>query len=245
MIASLGMYDRPETEAANDAFWTGIKNHLGYGPERLNRTSGDMEVWQSPQLVFSQTCGMPYRLGLHETVQLVGTPDYGINGTKPGYYFSAFVVRREDGDDVAAYKDRTLAYNEPASQSGWAAPQNYAQGLGFQFEKLFCSGGHVASAKALLDGRADIAALDAVTWRMICDYDDWGGKLKVIKTTIPTPGLPFITASGRDADGIFDAVECAIDGLGSGPRETLGLIGLVRIDPKIYLDVPTPAPPNH
>ena len=244
MIASLGMYDRPETAAANDAFWAGINSHLGYGPERLDRTSAFMDIWQSPDLVFSQTCGMPYRLGLHETVQLVGTPDYGIKGTEAGYYFSALVVRRDDSDDVTDYKDRTLAYNGPTSQSGWAAPQNHAKGLGFQFEKLFCSGGHAASAAAVADGRADIAALDAVTWRMACEYEDFGAKLKVIETTIPTPGLPYITASGRDADAIFDAVEYTIDGLDSNHRHTLGINGIVRIIPKIYLDVPSPAPPN-
>ena len=44
MIALLGMYDRPETSGANDAFWSLIRSNLGYGPERLTR---GVDVWQA------------------------------------------------------------------------------------------------------------------------------------------------------------------------------------------------------
>ncbi|MGR3291710.1 MAG: phosphate/phosphite/phosphonate ABC transporter substrate-binding protein, partial [Paracoccaceae bacterium] len=69
MIASLGMYDRPETAASNDALWAGIRKNLGYGPQHLDRTTTPMQVWQSPDLLFSQTCGMPYRSILRDSVQ--------------------------------------------------------------------------------------------------------------------------------------------------------------------------------
>ena len=243
MIASLRMYDRPETAAANDAFWAGIRGHLGYGPARLDRTSAPMDIWQSPDLLFSQTCGLPFRLGLHGKVQLVGTPDYAIKGARPGYCFSALVVRRDDGDDVAGYALRTLAYNENTSQSGWAAPQNHAADMGFQFNNLFCSGSHQASAMAVAQGRVDIAAVDVVSWRMICAVEDWARNLKVIDTTRPTPGLPFITALDRDATEIFNAVKQAIEGLDATHKQTLGIAGVVRISAAEYLNIPTPTAP--
>ena len=37
MIAYLGMYDRPETAAANSAFWAAIRANLGQGPDALQR----------------------------------------------------------------------------------------------------------------------------------------------------------------------------------------------------------------
>jgi len=243
MIASLGMYDRAETAGANDALWAGIRKNLGYGPPELDRTSPVMDIWQSPDLLFSQTCGMPYRLGLHALVQLVGTPDYGIPDTAPGYYYSVFLVRTDDADDLADYHHRVFAYNGPTSQSGWAAAQNHVFELGFQFENLFCSGGHLASAAAVASGRADVAALDAVSWRMICEHDAGAGDLKAISKTMPTPGLPFITAAGRDAGAIYDAAELAIDRLHDSHRQALGISGMTRIDAADYMGVRNPATP--
>lgn len=240
MIASLGMYDRPETAAANDALWAGIWRVLGYGPEYLDRTTAEMDIWQSPDLVFSQTCGMPYRLGLHETVQLVGTPDYGFADVPAGYYYSVFVVRKDDDSDLADYQDRILAYNEPTSQSGWAAPQNHVFGLGFQFEKLLRSGGHIASAHAVANRTADIAALDVVTWRLMCTYDALANDLKVIQTTSPTPGLPFITGPKSDTSAILSAAIAARDTLSAEHQKILGIRKIVSIDTAIYLSVRTP-----
>lgn len=243
MIASLGMYDRAETAAANDALWAGIRHGLGFGPDELDRTSGFWDIWQSPDLLFSQTCGMPYRIKLHGSVQLIGTPEYGLPDVPPGYYYSVMVVRSGDSGDFGEYQDQRLAYNGPDSQSGWAAPQNYAAELGFRFEKLFCSGGHLASATAVANGDADIAALDAVTWDMINAYEGVAKDLKIIQKTTPTPGLPYITSLRQDADAIFAATQDSIDGLQDDQRHLLRLKGIVRIDAATYLDVPTPAAP--
>jgi len=243
LIASLPMYDWPETAAANDALWAGIRRVLGYGPDRLDRTTPAWEVWQSPDLLLSQTCGLPYRSRLHRQVQLVGTPDYGLNGAPPGHYFSVFVVRAGDSDDLGDYRDRVFAYNDAGSQSGWAAAQTHAGGLGFRFQRLHCSGSHRASAHAVVLGDADIAALDAVSWRLICTHDDIACELKVIATTTPTPGLPLITAPGRDSGAIQRAVRQAVADLGRDHAEILGIRGVVPIDTARYLAIATPPAP--
>ncbi len=243
MIASLGMYDRAETAQANDALWDRVRQNLGYGPEALDRTTACWDIWQSPDLLLSQTCGMPYRTKLHGQVQLVGTPDYGLPDVAPGYYYSVLLVRNGDATDVTAYQDRTLAYNGPSSQSGWAAPQNHARELGFCFGQHLCTGGHLASAVAVANGDADIAALDAVTWLMICQYEDIAKRLTVIGRTACTPGLPLITANSQDAGMILAAIRSAIVEIGPKHRKTLHLDGIVNIPAASYLEVPTPAAP--
>ena len=60
-----------------------------------------------------------------------------------------------------------FAYNEAMSQSGWAAPYAHATSLGIRLVPAIKSGGHRLSALAVLSGKADFAALDAVTWRML------------------------------------------------------------------------------
>ncbi|MEE9387572.1 MAG: PhnD/SsuA/transferrin family substrate-binding protein [Paracoccaceae bacterium] len=243
MIASLGMYDRAETAASNDALWSAVRAELGYGPETLDRETDLMDIWKSPDLVLAQTCGMPYRTLLKDSVQLVGTPDYGLGGVPAGYYYSVFVVRAQDSAALCDYQDRTIAHNDPGSQSGWAAPTNHASSQGFQFKKPFFSGSHLASATAVANGKADIASIDAVSWRLIESYEACASKLKIIEVTQATPGLPYITALGQNAGAIFTAVEHAIDGLPKAHRAILGITSLSKIAPSAYLAVQTPPKP--
>ncbi|MCZ4255931.1 PhnD/SsuA/transferrin family substrate-binding protein [Sulfitobacter sp. G21635-S1] len=247
MIASLMMYARPETDAALERYWAHIRAALaGRGidaPVALSNSADAFAVWTDPELVLSQTCGMPYRTQLHDKVTLVGTPDFGVTGCPPGYYRSAIVVRA--GDDRAALADFASArfiYNQTLSQSGFAAIHAAARAAGFWFQDRSQSHGHVNSARAVAEGRADIAALDAVTWRLIRQFEPCATQLRVLAWTEPTPGLPYITARGRDGSAIFDAVAEAMAALSEPDRAALGLKGMVAIPSRDYLAVPNPPP---
>ncbi|KIC21702.1 phosphate/phosphite/phosphonate ABC transporter substrate-binding protein [Leisingera sp. ANG-Vp] len=244
MIAHLGMYDRPETAAANDRFWASVREHLGGGPEALTRDADFWEVWKSPDLVLSQTCGCPYRTRLYGEVELVGTPDYGLPGCPPGYYNSVFIARSEDaGKPLSSFAGRRLAYNEALSQSGWAAPMVHLHDRNILPGALVETGGHKLSAEAVAEGRADFAALDALTWELIKEYDEFASGLAEIERTEPTPTLPYITSLGTDVQALFTAIESAIRGLDEETRSLLHLKGLVQIPPADYLAVPTPPGP--
>ena len=173
MIASLGMYDRPETAAANDALWSLIRQGLRArgisAPDALTRGEGAYaEAWAAADLVLSQTCGLPFRAGLHERVTLIGTPDYGVEGCPPGHYRSVLVVRANDPRNTEAdFQTARLSINDPMSQSGWAAVAEHFAGLGLAVPAVMVTGGHRASADSVAEGRADLAAIDAVTWALL------------------------------------------------------------------------------
>lgn len=243
MIASLPMYDRPETAGAHDRLWQGVRKQLGHGPPRLTRSPDLWEQWQSPDLLLSQTCGYPYRARLHDKVGLVGTPVYDIEAP-PGYYYSVFVARKSDQRELAGFRDAKFAYNEALSQSGWAAPQNHAAALGFAFSCAQRSGGHLQSARLVAEEHADIAAIDALTWKLICRYEPFATRLRVLERTAPTPALPYITAKTRKAPPLYTALRAAIAKLAPEDRETLGLKSVTRIEPAAYLEVPNPPPPK-
>lgn len=249
MIASLPMYDLPDCRAANDRYWGLIRDGLrGAGiaaPDTLSRGMPDfMAHWQRPDLVLSQTCGFPFRAVLQGRVTLIGTPDFGLEGCPPGYYQSVFVVRGDDArDGVMAFRDARFAYNEALSQSGWAAPQTHAAGLGFRFKLGVQTGGHALSACAVLEGRADIAAIDAMTWALLQRNDASMAGLRVVGRTEPTPCLPYIAALGAKHRLVFDAVAAAIAGVDAADRKTLGIKRILFIPAVAYLAVPTPAPP--
>ena len=250
MIASLPMYDRPETAAANDRLWAGIRDRLRAeglpAPEALIHGASDLwPLWTSADLVLSQTCGYPYRSRLHGQVLLVGTPDYGVEGCAPGYYRSVFVARADDPRDRIDMFDRAqMAYNEALSQSGWAAPQTHAAGIGIRLLPGLRTAAHDQSAKAVAEGRADLAALDAVTWRLLQQFDPVCRDLRVVGLTEPTPGLPLITARTHDPDILFDVLAEAIADMPAADRTLTGLQRLVRIPAAIYLSVPTPPSPD-
>ena len=103
MIAHLGMYAVP---AANEALWMQTRCALGYGPDRLTQSDDFWQIWQDPDLLFSQTCGYPFRARLHKQVQLIGTPDYGLPGCPP---MKCFV------DHIESWSTNEVAIN-------WNAP---------------------------------------------------------------------------------------------------------------------------
>ena len=250
MIASLGMYDFGPLAAANDRLWVlvldGLRAQGIAAPDTLTRGEGAYwQAWESPDLVLSQTCGYPFRARLHAAVTYVGTPDYGIEGCPPGHYRSVFIAHADDPRaDLTDFDGASFAYNEGLSQSGWAAPQNHAAFLGLRLPPSVQTGGHRLSALAVAEGRADIASLDAVTFAHLQAFDPVAARLKVVGLTGPTPGLPLITAKGRDPAPIFNAVSAAIAALDPQDRATLRLRGIVRIPVAVYLAVPNPASPD-
>ncbi len=247
LIAALGMYDRPETMGANNRLWALMRDALRDmgqdAPQELTR--GNMALmagWLSPELLFSQTCSLPYRAKLADKVALIATPDYGLEGCPAGHYRSVYVARKSDGfthlDQVAGLD---FAYNEALSHSGWAAPYADHLARGLSLRPTLRTGAHHASALAVANGRADYAALDALTWELIEEHDTFADHLCVIGTTPPSPALPYITA--KDPNPVRIALTQAIAALPPADRATLHLRGITQIPAKAYLSLPIPPAP--
>lgn len=245
MIASLGMYDMPHAVDAHDRLWHAIRAELGHGPETLSRGGDPWDDWQSPDLLLSQTCGLPYRARLYGQVSLVGTPDYGLRDCPSGYYYSYIVRQTGDPRTIRELaRVGTIAFNDPLSQSGWAAPVTHLAKYGLKPAATMQTGAHLASARAVLAGHADYAAIDAIAYMMwdVAEPQVFAG-LEAFVRTEPTPGLPLITARGNDPKPIARAVTRAIDTLCEQDRETLMLKGLAEIPEATYRAMPIPPLP--
>ena len=241
MIASLPMYDRPELTEHTDQFWTlvrdGLRKHGIAAPDELSRIALDVDHWLSPDLVFSQTCGLPFRKQLFGHVTLIGTPDYGLDGCPPGFYRSAIISKSGRFSNGLRDADgMTLAINDHFSQSGNTAAKVSARHAGLSIGAELFTGAHVNSVAAILSGQADWAAIDAHTWRLIERYDDTSN-LAVLGYSDPTPATPYIAGSGSDADLYFSVVATAIQALPAESRSALGLRGLVRVPAEKYFSV--------
>ena len=245
MIALLPMYDRPETKAANDAFWQAIRAALGRGPDHLTRDMDLWQAWRSPELLLAQTCGLPYRARLYGDVELVGTPDYGLPGCPEGHYNSVVVARADhSGIRLSKFGGSRFAYNDPLSQSGWAAAMMRMRSEDILPGELLETGSHRASAEAVATGKADFACIDALTFQMLQSYEpDLIAQLCELERTEPTPALPFITALSEDAAAILAAMQAALATLATGPREPLHLKKIMAMTPSDYLAIPPPPGP--
>lgn len=245
MIASLGMYDMPHLRDVHDRLWAGIQEALGYGPPALTRGGDPWAEWQSPDLLLAQTCGLPYRARLRGQVTLVGTPHYDLPNCPPGHYFSYLIRRRDDARDYITIAEQgVMAFNDSLSQSGWAAPLAHLAAQNTRPDRAIKTGAHVASIEAVLNGDADYAGIDALTFHLWSKANpNIAKQIDPFENTTPTPALPYITALGRDPKPIFDAIEVAISTLSDGDRCDLRLSGIVNIPASAYLALPIPPSP--
>lgn len=247
MIASLQMYDRPETAPATDRFWRLVRAELAHrgiaAPEALDRSPDVMSAWSRSDLLLSQTCSLPFRMGLAGRTRIVGTPDIGWDGCPRGHYCSVLVAR--DGDSrerPVEFEGAVLAYNDVTSQSGWAAPMAESERHGITFRGFRRTGSHDGSAIAVADGLADIAAIDAHSWRLIRRFCTSADRLRVVGRTESTPGLPLITAQDNLVEHLFESVSAAVEQATPSDLELLPFRGLVRIAEERYRELPLPPP---
>jgi len=234
MFASLPMYHRAETASALDEIWVAIRDAVGGtgldAPETLSQDQVGPDAWLRPDMVLSQTCGMPFRKKLHPHVALVGTLDHGVAGCPAGYYNSAIIKKR-----ACNLPDNPRpAINDLQSQSGYAALREVLPNP----NNPIVSGAHLISARMVAEGAADIAAIDAVTWRLIEKYDAFSSQLEVLKFTKPTPALPLITGRYKsEVKTLANAIARGLDQAPHSAKDMLGIKGLVHIHSSTYLEV--------
>lgn len=248
LIAALPMYDWAVVRAETDRFWALIRDHLRQdgisAPETLTRGADLWAEWLSPDLLLSQTCGLPFRTGLLGRVTYVGTLDYGIEGAPPCHYRSHVVARADDRRPLEQLA-RRFACNGFDSQSGWGGPAEWLRGQGIALEAAIETGAHRASAERVADGSADLAGIDAVTWRhLLRELPGVAAGLRIVATTPPTPSQPIITALGRDPEPLRRAVSAAVSALSAADRTALGIAGFGQVSLSAYTAVPTPEAPE-
>lgn len=229
---SLPMYYTAANAADWNVLWGCIANALrvsGFdAPDHLLQPDDLAEHWCEPDLLLSQSCGLPYLRFLKDKVNILGAIDFDLPGCAPGQYNSLIVSRSETPWDELCNSGRP-AINDCDSQSG----ANVLSSLGLDLENALETGAHVYSAQAVADGRADFAAIDAHTWRLIdADIRD---QLNVLFRSKPTPGLPLICSNRFDATKVADALERGFADVSRGVLERLWIKDLVRLSNSDYL----------
>jgi ABC-type phosphate/phosphonate transport system substrate-binding protein len=202
-IASLPWYDLREIRWATDRFWGCVSEHLrAQGvddvPAAPERGLSCFEQWTRPELLFSQACGYDVRLAYAEHLQLVATPCYAAPGCE-GPTYSSFVVVHADAGyrEPLDLRGARCVINTPTSHSGMNILRSLVAPLhqdGRFFSSVLVSGAHSASLGHIVDGTADVAAVDCVTYELLRRHRPAAlASTRVLARTERVAAPPFVT----------------------------------------------------
>jgi ABC-type phosphate/phosphonate transport system substrate-binding protein len=247
-LASLPMYDLPELRAETDGFWRALAGHLRRAgiaapPQALSRPVQLPEHWLAPDLLFSQTCGYPLRHALKGRVRLIATPCYGAPGCQGPSYRSLIMVRTDSRlGALGDLRGARAAFNGTDSQSGYNALRFVIAPLakaGRFFAEVVETGSHAASLEAVAAGKADVCAVDCVSYALFARHRRPAlEELRELCRTPPTPGLPYVTAGDASLDQLT-RLRAGLAAAYADPslaelREALMLRGIEELDESAY-----------
>lgn len=126
-----------------------------------------------------------------DTMAVVGTFDYAVPDSGNGTYRSLIVTGTDRSLDELRSDPQTLAaVNDYASLSGWISFQHVWGGQ----PQSFVTGAHIESVRALGEGRAQVACIDAVSWNLFEEFEPTAvARLRVIGQGPRIPCLPIMT----------------------------------------------------
>lgn len=200
VYAELLMYVAPEpVRQANERWLTSILEHLG-ATRRNAEGLSLMDLWLSPHLLLTQTCGYPLMTALRDRVRIIGRPRYELPDSSGGNHCSLLLGRANDPRrTLPAFRDSRGVINGEDSNSGMNLLRHRLAPLhrdGQFFAGVGISGSHRESLRWLREDKADLAAIDSVTFACLARHaaEEVAG-LRVIGRSAFSPTLPYITAA--------------------------------------------------
>ena len=249
LICAYPMYQMPELEHCIAAWWQGVRGHLieqdlsaeivSKLPKLLSQPNDYYAHWRDDNLLLSQTCGYPLTHSLQGQVHYVATQSYHTPFSHGPMYNSVVLVRDQSGaKHIKELFQARVAVNSDDSQSGYHALRGLiaplAQGEAF-FSDVIESSSHRKSIALVVQGQADICAVDCVTYSLLQAHAPLEiAKLRILTTTQSAPCLPYITSlstspevlvklqSGLIAAGLDPALLSIREQLLMGPVSILG-----------------------
>jgi ABC-type phosphate/phosphonate transport system substrate-binding protein len=206
------MYDMSEVRSSLDSLWAGLVLHLkrqglNDAPSQIQHDQNITDLWNDPDLWFSQCCGYDIVRRYDGILRPVATPHYGAPGCDGCDYASNVVVAEDcEADDVLEMFGARCVVNGLESHSGanalkaLVAPRNRN---GRFFSSVTVSGTHIASLEMIRKGTADVAAIDCVTYALLESYRPEAlAGIRKLGRTYRAPAVPYITRCGVDSEKI-------------------------------------------
>jgi ABC-type phosphate/phosphonate transport system substrate-binding protein len=163
--------------------------------------------------------------------------------------YRSVVIANRPMDLADLVAERAIAaVNAPDSLSGWVSLLAAAVGPGGAWPgPVQWTGGHVESLRALRDGLADVASIDALSLAFVRRHDpDLVVGLHEIDRGPWVPSLPVVVRAATPARQVDELRRAIIDAFGvpelAGAREELLLDGFVPLEDRDFEPLLTLAP---
>lgn len=238
MTASLPMYPFPEWRAAFERLWDVVRAECPALPALAPWGTDPHELWRSPDLEVSQTCGWPLSQQLADQVRVVGTFRYRTARWSGDHYRSIVIVR--DGNAAGG----RAAVNDLDSLSGWVSLVWWASGGsgGHWPGEVTLTGSHLISIETVRDGAADVASIDAVTYAYAqLHRPDLLDGVTVVGAGPEVPCLPIVCPADTSDDRLAD-LRAAFDAAARRADPVLLLDGFSPLDLADYEPIRALAP---
>jgi ABC-type phosphate/phosphonate transport system substrate-binding protein len=207
--ASLPMYNLPEMQADNTAFWQAIRTEaakLGVGdlPAMLDFERKPVPDRIDADAVFTQVCGWPLQTIYAGQAAVLGVPVYAVAHCDGPTHAGVFVVRRNASfRSVVDLRGCAFVYNSVHSNSGMNLPRRVIAELAggeVFFGSITETHSQPANLERVARGEADATCVDCVTYAFFARYRPaLADRLRVLDATPSTPAIPFVTAAETDA----------------------------------------------
>jgi ABC-type phosphate/phosphonate transport system substrate-binding protein len=185
------MYPFTHLQSAYDQLWAAVRAHLHAAPDELDRSIDLATAWHSPDLLLGQTCGWPLITQLSDVVEVVGAFDVRAPFAAEGRYRSVIVGNKPFSvTQWRADPNTVVAFNSSESLSGWISMCHVWGGVP---ARTLQTGSHVESMRAVADGRAHLASIDALSFEFAVAVDAMlSGRLHIIGHGPTVPSLPLV-----------------------------------------------------
>ena len=231
------------------ASWQALYDHFihlasdTHNIDPVLRFDTDEASLRDDNLLVGHTCGYPLMKNLQDKLSPICVPVFDVDGCDGRYCSSTFIT--SDSSNIQSLSDSyqgIAAFNGRDSNSGMnvlrQAIAPMSQGRPF-FSHLIESGSHKQSLIEVNEGRADVAAIDSVSFALIADaWPELVAKLRVFSYSAKTCGLPFV----MQRSGLTDIdprhmtllLNQALEILQEHHKKTLHLVELVDVELSQY-----------
>jgi len=200
------------------------------------------EILCQPDLLLGHTCGYPLVNQLRDHVHPICVPVFDIPGTDGVRYSSHFIVPADsDLQTLSDCRGLIAAINTTDSNSGMNLLRHAIAGLSRgapYFARVDVTGAHRRSLEAVAANRAQLAAIDCVSFHYLADQNpQLVARVRSIGFSAQTTGLPFVRPGNRhdedQAKAWTDAFNAALNAMPEQPRQRLRLL---RFEPVTVAD---------
>jgi ABC-type phosphate/phosphonate transport system substrate-binding protein len=179
---------------------------------------------------------------LRGSVTLIATPEYSFAGCE-GASHRSFIIRRVNDPriELGEFRGGCAALNAHDSNTGMnlfrATVAPIAGGAPF-FRTTLVTGSHQASVEAVAEGRADLAAIDCVTFALLeRGRPELIERVAIVAESPASPCLPFIASGSLPSSTIMAVREALFAALDDRSlAETRGAIGLAAARVPVQAD---------